>query len=172
MKSIENETPPVTPADEEFIALRNEGLETTAAEAFELREDPAHARPLLLPKRVIFLGSKTGAWPSTASGKSMPPHQGLEVAKIAHRPVIPRGTVQSWAHCLQQRGLIQPRPKGGASPRQKALARQDGSPAPPVTPPPTAPIGAKLSSYCLLTSSRRPSPAVAVVYYVSEKAGG
>jgi hypothetical protein len=33
-------------------------------------------------------------------------------------------------------------------------------------------IGAKLSSYCLLTSSRRPSPAVAVVYYVSEKAGG
>jgi hypothetical protein len=40
-------------------------------------------------------------------------------------------TVQSRAHRLQQRGLIQPRPKGGTYPRQKALARSDCSPASP-----------------------------------------
>jgi hypothetical protein len=34
------------------------------------------------------------------------------------------------------------------------------------------PIGAKLSSCCLLASSMRPCPVVAVVYYVSEEAGG
>ena len=56
--------------------------------------------------------------------------EGLEIAVIAQRLGIPKGTVQSRAHRLQQRGLIQPRPKGGAYPRQKALARSDGSPAP------------------------------------------
>jgi len=50
--------------------------------------------------------------------------EGLEIAVIAQRLGIPKGTVQSRAHRLQQRGLIQPRPKGGAYPRQKALARQ------------------------------------------------
>jgi DNA-binding transcriptional MocR family regulator len=53
--------------------------------------------------------------------------QGLEITAIAEHLGIPKGTVQSRAHRLQQRGLIQPRPKGGAYPRQKALARQDSS---------------------------------------------
>jgi hypothetical protein len=41
--------------------------------------------------------------------------QGLETAVIADAQHlgIPRGTVQARAHRLQQRGLIQPRPKGG-----------------------------------------------------------
>jgi hypothetical protein len=63
---------------------------------------------------------------------------GLEIAAIAQRLGIPKGTVQSRAHRLQQRGLIQPRPKGGAYPRQKVKARSDGSPAPPTTPAPPA----------------------------------
>jgi DNA-binding Lrp family transcriptional regulator len=54
-------------------------------------------------------------------------NQGLEIAAIAQRLGIPKGTVQSRAHRLQQRGLIQPRPKGGAYPRRKALARQDST---------------------------------------------
>src|SRR4051794_7243689 len=53
--------------------------------------------------------------------------QGLEIAAIAQRLGIPKRTVQSRAHRLQQRKLIQPRPKGEAYPRQKALARQDGT---------------------------------------------
>jgi hypothetical protein len=62
--------------------------------------------------------------------------QGLELAAIAQRLGIPKGTVQSRAHRLQQRRLIAPRPKGGAYPRQKALARQEGTPArAPATPP-------------------------------------
>jgi DNA-binding transcriptional MocR family regulator len=70
-------------------------------------------------------------------------NQGLEIAVMAQRLGIPRGTVQSRAHCLQRRGLIQPQPKGGAYPRQKVLARQDGSPATPVTPAPPAPRAAE-----------------------------
>jgi hypothetical protein len=58
--------------------------------------------------------------------------QGLEIAAIAQRLGIPKGTVQSRAHRLQQRGLIQPRPKGGAYPRQKALARSEAE-GPPST---------------------------------------
>ena len=57
-------------------------------------------------------------------------NEGLEIATIAQRLGIPKGTVQSRAHRLQQRGLIQPRPKGGAYPRQKALARQEDTPPP------------------------------------------
>jgi hypothetical protein len=49
--------------------------------------------------------------------------QGLETATIAQRLGIPKGTVQSRAHRLQQRGLIQSRPRGGAYPSQRALAR-------------------------------------------------
>jgi hypothetical protein len=56
--------------------------------------------------------------------------EGLEITAIAQRLGIPKGTVQSRAHRLQARGLIRPRPKGGAYPRQKALARQDYSPPP------------------------------------------
>jgi transposase len=67
--------------------------------------------------------------------------EGLEITAIAQHLGIPKGTVQSRAHRLQQRVLIQPRPKGGAYPRQKALAQSDGLPttrAPPVAPaPPT-----------------------------------
>lgn len=64
--------------------------------------------------------------------------QGLEIAVMAQRLGIPKGTVQSRAHGLQQRGLIQPRPKGGAYPRRKALARQEGTPATPTAPAPPA----------------------------------
>jgi DNA-binding IclR family transcriptional regulator len=49
--------------------------------------------------------------------------EGLEIATIAQRLGIPKGTVQCRAHRLQQRGLIQPRPKGGAYPSQRAKAR-------------------------------------------------
>jgi DNA-binding IclR family transcriptional regulator len=58
-------------------------------------------------------------------------NQGLEIAVMAERLGIPRGMVQSQAHRLQRCGLIQPQPKGRAYPRQKVLARQDGSPATP-----------------------------------------
>jgi len=50
---------------------------------------------------------------------------GTEITAMAQRLGIPKGTVQSRAHRLQARGLIQPRPKGGAYPRQKALARSE-----------------------------------------------
>ena len=48
--------------------------------------------------------------------------QGLATAEMAERLGVPRGTIQSRAHRLQQRGLIQPRPKGGAYQRQRAKA--------------------------------------------------
>jgi transposase len=48
--------------------------------------------------------------------------EGLEITAMAQRLGIPKGTVQSRAHRLQQRGLIQPRPKGEAYPRQRAKA--------------------------------------------------
>ena len=37
---------------------------------------------------------------------------GVEITELAQRLGIPKGTVQSRAHCLQYRGLIQSRPKG------------------------------------------------------------
>jgi transposase len=52
---------------------------------------------------------------------------GLEIAAIAQRLGIPKGTVQSRAHRLQQRGLIQPRPKGRVYPSQRAKVRQDST---------------------------------------------
>jgi hypothetical protein len=52
---------------------------------------------------------------------------GTEITAMAQALGIPKGTLQSRAHRMQQRGLIQPRPKGGAYPRQKALARQDST---------------------------------------------
>jgi transposase len=42
--------------------------------------------------------------------------EGLETAASAQRLGIPKGTVQSRAHSLQQRGLIQP---GSPTPGQK-----------------------------------------------------
>jgi hypothetical protein len=47
-----------------------------------------------------------------------------ETAAIAQAFSIPKGTAQSRAHRLQQQGKIQPRPKGGSYPRQKAQGRQ------------------------------------------------
>jgi hypothetical protein len=55
---------------------------------------------------------------------------GLETAAIAQRLGVPKGTVQSRAHRLQQQGKIQPRPRGGSYPSQRALARQAGTPRP------------------------------------------
>jgi transposase len=60
--------------------------------------------------------------------------QGLEITVIAQRLGIPKGTVQSRAHRLQPRGLIQPRPNGGAYQRQQAKA---GSPTPGQKPGPS-----------------------------------
>ena len=59
--------------------------------------------------------------------------QGLEIAEIAQRFGMPYGTIQSRAHRLQREGKIQPRGRGGAYPRQRALARQAETPAPPVS---------------------------------------
>lgn len=46
--------------------------------------------------------------------------EGLEIAEIAERLGIPKGTVQSRAHRPQQRGLTQLRPQGGAYPSHLA----------------------------------------------------
>jgi hypothetical protein len=69
--------------------------------------------------------------------------RGLDTAEIAHQLGIPRGTVGSRAKRLVEQGKIEPRPRGGAYPRQKALARQEGSPAPvqkPVQPTDTGAV--------------------------------
>jgi DNA-binding transcriptional MocR family regulator len=59
---------------------------------------------------------------------------GTDTAAIARALGIPRGTVSSRAHALQRQGKIQPRPRGGAYPAQKALARSDGTPTAPTSP--------------------------------------
>jgi DNA-binding transcriptional MocR family regulator len=69
---------------------------------------------------------------------------------IAQRLGIPKGTVQSRAHRLQQQGKIQPRPRGGAYPSQRALARQERAPAQA-----PAPAGASLPT--------RETPAITMV---------
>jgi hypothetical protein len=51
-------------------------------------------------------------------------NQGLDSAAIGQQLGIPRGTVSSRAATLVRQGKIQPRPRGGAYPRQKAQARQ------------------------------------------------
>ncbi|MGH8066996.1 MAG: helix-turn-helix domain-containing protein [Candidatus Entotheonellia bacterium] len=53
--------------------------------------------------------------------------EGLTTQSIAQRLGIPEGTARSWANTLQQRGLIQPRPKGGA--RVRSTAAHAGTPA-------------------------------------------
>src|SRR5262245_51147059 len=62
---------------------------------------------------------------------------GVDMADIAQRLGIPLGTVKSRAYRLRQRGLIQARPRGGAYPRQHALARQTTTAVSPDTPPDT-----------------------------------
>jgi transposase len=51
---------------------------------------------------------------------------GLSQDAIAHRLGIPIGTVKSRAHTLAHAGKLTPRPRGGAYPRQKALAAERG----------------------------------------------
>jgi hypothetical protein len=53
--------------------------------------------------------------------------QGVDTWEISRQLGIPRGTVSSRAKRLVEQGKIQPRPRGGAYPKQKALARQDGT---------------------------------------------
>jgi hypothetical protein len=65
--------------------------------------------------------------------------QGLSQDAIAQRLGIPIGTVKSRAHTLAHTGKLTPRPRGGAYPRQKALARQEDPPAPARAPAPLAP---------------------------------
>jgi DNA-binding transcriptional MocR family regulator len=77
-------------------------------------------------------------------------NEGLEIAVIAQRLDIPKGTVQSRPHRLQQQGKIQPRPRGGVYPSQRALARQERAP----TQAP-APAGASLPT--------RETPAITMV---------
>jgi hypothetical protein len=55
--------------------------------------------------------------------------QGLSQDAMAQRLGIPIGTVKSRAHALAHAGKLTPRPRGGAHPRQKALAQQAGTPA-------------------------------------------
>jgi hypothetical protein len=62
---------------------------------------------------------------------------GLEIAAIAQRLGIPKGTVDSRATALRKRGVdLAKRPRGGAYPAQRALARQEGTPAQAPAPPP------------------------------------
>jgi len=55
--------------------------------------------------------------------------QGLSQDTIAQRLGIPIGTVKSRAHTLAHAGKLTPRPRGGAHPSRRALARQAGAPA-------------------------------------------
>ena len=62
---------------------------------------------------------------------------GAEIAEIAQRLGIPKGTVQSRAHGLQQHGLIAPEPRGGGYHSLCAKTWQDGSPTPGQRPGPS-----------------------------------
>jgi DNA-binding transcriptional MocR family regulator len=73
-------------------------------------------------------------------------NKGVETAAIAQQLGIKATTAQSLAYRLQQRGLIQPRPRGGAYPTQKAQARQEGAPAPVQRPVQTTDTGAVSSA--------------------------
>jgi DNA-binding transcriptional MocR family regulator len=55
--------------------------------------------------------------------------QGLPMDAIAQQLSIPRGTVSSRAERLAAQGKIEPRPRGGAYPRQHSLAQQGDPPA-------------------------------------------
>jgi hypothetical protein len=70
--------------------------------------------------------------------------QGLETAIIAERLGIKATTAQSRAHRLQQKGLIEPRPRGGDYPSRRAQARPEDPPAtPPRAPAPAAPASTR-----------------------------
>jgi MarR family len=55
---------------------------------------------------------------------------GTETSEIAERLGIPKGTVQSRAHRLQQRGLIQPRPRGRVLSESAGAGPAGGNPTP------------------------------------------
>ena len=66
--------------------------------------------------------------------------QGATYRDLAQALGCALGTVGSRAAALVARKKIQPRPRGGAYPRQKAQGRPEATPAPPVPPtPPVAP---------------------------------
>jgi transposase len=58
--------------------------------------------------------------------------QGTSQQEIAARLGVPVGTIKSRASGLARQGKIQARPRGGAYPRQKALARSEAE-GPPST---------------------------------------
>lgn len=57
-------------------------------------------------------------------------HQGQTYRQMAATLGCALSTVAAWASALAAQGKITPRPRGGASPRRKALAGQEGTPAP------------------------------------------
>jgi hypothetical protein len=57
-------------------------------------------------------------------------NEGLESAEIGRQLCIPRGTVSSRAKRLVAQGKIQPRQRGGAYPKQRALARSEAEGGP------------------------------------------
>ena len=61
---------------------------------------------------------------------------GTETAEITRQLGLKVTTAQSRAYRLQQRGLIQPRPRGGGYPSLRAKARHDGAPPPARAPAP------------------------------------
>ena len=60
--------------------------------------------------------------------------QGTSQQEMAARLGVPLGTIKSRAAALARQGKLQPRPRGGAYPRQQALARQEAI-IPPVSTP-------------------------------------
>jgi transposase len=56
--------------------------------------------------------------------------QGLSYREIAQALGCALGTLASRASALVAQGKIRPRPRGGAYPKQRGLARQDGEPSP------------------------------------------
>ncbi len=58
--------------------------------------------------------------------------QGASYAEIAQAMGLKLGTVGSRASTLVRQGKIQPRPRGGAYPRQKVQGRHGPLPHPPV----------------------------------------
>jgi GcrA cell cycle regulator len=91
--------------------------------------------------------------------------QGVDSAEIGRQLGIPRGTVSSRAKRLVAQGKIQPRPRGGAYPKQKALARQDGA-LPPADHPRTtreAPASPPAMTPAAPPAPTRDTPAITMV---------
>jgi hypothetical protein len=68
--------------------------------------------------------------------------QGASQHELAQRLGVPVGTIKSRAASLARQGKIQARPKGGAYPRQRHQARQEGASAPVQRPVQTTDTGA------------------------------